>query len=259
MRIQHLATLLSAGFIGLALLAPTSADGAASRGKKKSEPAAEPVAIEQPIPLEPPGLAFGKSPKEVSQIYFKAIDKDHAEAYANVEPGTEQRRLDEEVQRIKDAFKKSLLVLDAPPSNLDGSLFVGEFTYKNQEAAMHTSRQGKARTLFFMRDKLWKIIDVYELGEKAKMGPTFKTAVEKLEGMTGTPGRALAAAPEAGRRFDEVDWANATTHLRVIKWGDAHAAVAFVERATEQRLSELRSHKETPQEGLDPSVKGVLR
>ncbi|MSP24045.1 MAG: hypothetical protein EXR75_02550 [Myxococcales bacterium] len=243
--------------MGVALFAPHSAD--AARKKKPEAAAAEPVAIEQPIPLEPAGLDFGKTAKEVTAIYSKAIDKDYGKAYTEVEPGTEQRRLDEEVQREKDAFKKSILVLDAPPSNMDGTRFVGEFTYGNAEAVMRSVRQGKERTLFFIGDKLWKVIDIYELAEKSKMGADFKSAVAHIEKMTGVPGRSRAANPEQGRRFDEVDWANAKIHLRLIHWDEKKVAVAFVERATAARLSELRAHKEKPPVDMDPAVKGVLR
>ncbi len=240
-------------FVGLALVA---GDAGGKDKKKKND--AEPAKVEQPITLVPATVTFGLAPKGVADAYDKVIDQEYVAEFEKVEPGTEMKRLEEKVQEEKDLIRNSLLVLDDPPTNLDGTNFEGEFTYHNKEAIMHADRSGKKRTLFFIRDKLWKIIDVYSLGPKAKFGPDFKSAVAKLEEAMGVEGRARAAKAEEGRRFDEVDWADEKIHLRAINWGKK-LAIAYVDRATEAKLGELRTAKEQKKEEMDPTVKGVLR
>ncbi len=232
--------------------------GPAGGKDKKKKDTAEPAKVEQPINQVPSSVTFGLSPKTTADAYDKIIDQEYVAEFDKVEPGVEMKQLEEKVQQEKDLIRKSLLLLDDPPTNLDGSNFEGEFTYHNKEAIMHADRSGKKRTLFFIRDKLWKIIDVYSLGEKAKFGPDFKTAVSKLEEITGIEGRALAAKAAEGRRFEEVDWADEKTHLRAINWGKK-LAIAYVDRATEARLAQLRTAKEQKKEEIDPAVKGVLR
>jgi hypothetical protein len=241
--------------VGLALVASDA--GAGAKDKKKND-TAEPARVEEPISFEPNGLAFGLAHKAVAEVYDKVIDQDHADELNNAQPGPELTRLESSIQEEKDRIRKSLLELEDPPSNLDGTAFEGEFTYHNKEAVMRVDRAGKKRTLFFIRDKMWKIIDLYDLGPKAKFGADFKAAVAKLEELTGVEGRALAAKPDEGRRFDEVDWADEKIHLRAIKWGKK-LAIAYVDRATEARLGELRKNKPKKQEDIDPAVKDVLR
>jgi hypothetical protein len=238
--------------IGLSLIA------AEAGGKPKKKDAAEPPKVEQTIRVEPSSVSFGLAPKVVADAYDKEIDKEYGPEFDKVEPGTEMRRLEEKIQEDKNLIRRSYVALDAPPSGLDGSPFVGEFTYHNQEGVMRADRGGKKRTLFFIRNKLWKIIDVYSLGDKSKWGADFKAAVAKLESVTGIEGRALAAKPEDGRQFAEVDWADEKIHLRAINWGKK-LAIAYVDRATEANLGVLRSHKEKKPEEIDPAVKGVLR
>jgi hypothetical protein len=194
----------------------------------------------------------------VIATYEKLIEKDYQAEFDKVEPGVEMRRLEEKMQADKDYMRKSLLVLDTPPTTLDGTKLVGEFTYGNQESVLRVERAGKKRTMFFIRDRLWKYVDSYLLGEKSKWGANFAAAGKKLEEKLGVPGRELAPNPAEGRRYAELDWADERTHVRAVDWGKEFA-VAFVERATEARLGELRKTKEKAAESVDPTVKGVLR
>jgi len=254
MRTPRLLALLVTATLGLTLGA---GDLLATPPKnKKAKDTAKPAALETTLPIEP--SAFGSDSKSVIATYEKLIEKDYQAEFDKVEPGVEMRRLEEKMQADKDYMRKSLLVLDTPPTTLDGTKLVGEFTYGNQESILRVERGGKKRTMFFIRDRLWKYIDSYALGEKSKWGATFAVAAKKLEEKLGVPGRELAANPAEGRRFAELDWADEYTHVRAIDWGKEFA-VAFVERATEGRLDELRKNKEKPAESVDPTVKGVLR
>lgn len=254
MRLTRTIGSIFAFSLGFALFTG-SASAAPPAGKKKDKNA-EPAAVETPIHVEP--VAFGADPKVVIAAYEKLIEKDFAPEFDKVEPGVEMRRLEEKMADEKEYMKKSLLPLDAPPTTLDGTPLVGEFSYGNQESVLRIERAGKKRTLFFIRGKLWKMLDVYALGSKSKFGANFQAATAKLEELTGVAGRALAANEAEGRRFEEADWADEKTHMRAINWGK-QLAVAYVDRATESRLGELRTNKEKKQEALDPAVKDVLR
>lgn len=255
MRIHRLLPALLTLSLGLGLAGgdALAAGKAAKRQVRKGE---EPAQVETPIAVE--SVTFGMDPKAAIATYEKVIEKDFQVEFAKVEPGTEMRRLEERMENEKDYVRKSLLTLDAPPTTLDGTKYVGEFTYGNQESVLRVDRAGKKRTLFFIRNRLWKVIDVYAYGPKAKWGTNFAAAIEKLEELTEVEGRKLAKGGKEARAFEERDWADEKTHLRAIDWGK-ELAVAYVDRATEAQLGELRTAKEKAKEDLDPAVKDVLR
>lgn len=237
---------------------PTAAP-AKSPGKDKKKDKADPAV---PAPLEVPlkldNAPFGAATKDVIREYEKLIDQDFTAEFEKTEPGAEQQRLEQRVQEEKDFFRNSLLELEAPPTNLDGTKLAGEFTYGNRESTLKIERAGKKRTLFFIRGKLWKVVDAYGLGTKSKWGANYQAAVAKLAEKLGVEGRALAANPAENRRNAETDWADEKLHLRAVDWGKEFALI-YVDKATEARLDELRTKKAKPDEALDPSVKGVLR
>lgn len=233
----------------LALLIGFGAANAAGKAPSKGAKAAgEPAQVEG---LPSPLVAFGSTTDAVIAAYEKQIDRDHQKEFEKLEPGVEMRRLEDKVRNEKNYLRRSFLKLDAPPTNLDGTKVVGEFTYGNKESVLRVERRGKKQILFFIRGKFWKVIDVYSLGKSSKWGADFTAATEKLEKKIGVPGRPLAASGEAGRPFAERDWADEKTHLRAIDWGD-ELAVASVDRATEARLVDLRTFKAKPRE------KGIL-
>ena len=253
MRLSGILQSIVAGLIGVVFA--TSDAGAAPPKKKRAENA-EPAEVETPITVEP--VAFGADQNAVVAAYEKLIEKDFAADFDKAEPGVELRRLEEKLQDEKSYLKKSLLLLDSPPTTLDGTPLVGEFSYGNQESILRIERGGKKRTLFFIRGKLWKMIDAYPLGATSKWGASFKTALAKLEERTEVPGRVLPANEAEGRRYEVAVWADQKTHMRAINWGK-QLAVSYAERATEARLPELRTVKEKKVEALDPAVKAVLR
>ncbi|MBM4357165.1 MAG: hypothetical protein FJ096_03560 [Deltaproteobacteria bacterium] len=242
--------------LGLMLGVGDAQAGDDKKSKAPSKGGSEPALVESGIKVEP--IAFGTDLKAVLTAYEKLVDKDHKAEFDKAEPGVEMRRLEEKVQTEKEALRKNLLNLAAPPSNLDGTKFVGEFSYGNKEAVLKVDRPGKKQALFFIQNKLWKIIDIYTLGEKSKWGADFAAAVKKLEERIEVKGRALKADPAAGRATLEVDWADEKTRMRAIDWGK-EVGIAYVERATEARLDELRTQRPKAEESLDSTVKGALR
>jgi hypothetical protein len=243
--------------IGVAVVGPAS-DVSAKPGDKKKEAAANAGVLENVPSWDPKDMRMGMSPKELIKLYEKVIDADYLPKFQEVEPGIQMDRLKTEVDQKKEDFKTSLVAFDEPPSSYDGTDFVGEFTYGNGEAAMKINRKDRRRHYFFIKKKLWKIIELVPLGEGSKWGDDFAKAVQKLEEKFGVPGKKLAADPAAGRSYEEVEWTDAKVRFRLINY-DKKMGMSWVDKDTEGRLAELRTQKGEKKEELDKSVKDVLR
>jgi len=208
---------------------------------------AKPAPVKRAPKFKPAGLDWRMDHEKVYRVYSKVIDRDHVHRYKDVEPGVQTERLEDEIRAKKHRFRMSHIEFKTPPSVLDGSSFEGEYTYGNKEAMMRIKRKGKHRTLFFIRDQLWKTIDIYPLGEKSKWGLTFESAVERIEKILKQKGRRLYADEEQ-KDVREVDWADGRVHLRVIDFGKDEVAIAFVDMKTEAKLPELRKSKDEKKE-----------
>jgi hypothetical protein len=112
---------------------------------------------------------------------------------------------------------------------------------------------------FFIQDRLWKIIDERALGEGSKHGKDFKDAMAKLAATFGAPGRVLAADPDKGRMSTEVDWKDASTHLRAIQRSDTALAIAMEDLQTLGNLASLRPNKPQEENPIDPAVAAAVR
>jgi hypothetical protein len=244
---------LCGALLGIGLLFPAGPVHA-----KKKKDASEATAVKKTPRLRPKGLRWGMKPKKVYKVYNKAIERDYVKRYQEVEPGVQMARLKEEIRQRKETFRLSYAPLDAAPSALDGTPFQNEFTYGNREGYMSIKRKKRDRRLFFIRNKLWKIVDVYKLGETTKWGISFKTATARINKLLGAEARLRDADPDAGRPFAEADWADGKTRLRLMNWGK-WVGVAYISMSTERRLSDLRKSGSKKKDDLDPSVKGVLR
>jgi hypothetical protein len=241
--------------VGVAATLPNDAE--AKPAQKKAAPTA-PAKLEK-VPVHKPTLfKFGLSQAKVADVYDKVIDQDYLKRFQDAEPGIQMDRLEHEVRLKKEAFRRSFSALDAPPSGLDSTPFVGEFTYYNDEGFMRITRAGVPRTIFFIKDKAWKTIDVHKLGSSSKWGSDFEDAVKKIERRLGVEGRKTAGNPETGQK-PEVDWTDGSLRFRLIDWGKDQLAISYVDVATESRLEELRTNKGPAQSDLDPEVKDALR
>lgn len=230
------------------LVAPPVLRDADAKTKKKDaeedevDPA-KPAPVKRTPKFKPKGLKWGMGHEKLYAVYAKVIDRDYVSRYKEVEPGVQTERLEDEIRAKKHAFRMSHIEFKTPPTALDGTAFQGEYTYGNKEAMMRIKRKGKERTLFLIRDKLWKTIDVYPLGKDSKWGPTFESAVERIEKILKQKGRRLYADEEE-KEVREVDWADGKVHLRVINFGKKEVAVSFVDMKTEAKLDELRKSED---------------
>jgi hypothetical protein len=245
---------------GLMLVTPSVGVDAKPKKKKEKPSKDEPAPIPKAPKLKPKGLKWGLSPSKVADVYDKAIERDYLPRYKKVEPGIQEERLKEEIRQKKRAFRRSWIKLDHPPSSLDGSPFVPEFGYHNKEGFMKIKRKGRWRYLFFWKKKLYKVIDIYKLGDDEKWGDSFDKAVAKVEKIIDKEGRRLSADEDEGRDKDEVDWADKKTHFRVVDWDKKKVAFAWVHQRIEAPIAKARAEaKKKDEEELDPDVKKVLR
>jgi len=249
---------LLAIMIGLLVVASATDAEARKWGKKKAGPAAEPAALEKAPKLKPSAVKFGKSEKQIAKAYKPIIKKRFKKRIQEASPGIELNQVMRAMKAKQNDFATSVIEFDDKPGPLDGTHFEGEFSRMNGETAMVMKRKKRTRHFFFIKNRLWKVIDTRKLGPNSKWGVDFKQATEKVEKMLGVKGRKLPANAEKGRKFDEVDWADANVHFRLINWGKK-LGLAYVDKDTEANLENLRTYKPKKKDDLDPSVKAILR
>ena len=249
---------MASSFVRILWIKPSS-DSKPRSGKKGGSAAK----LESKISVRPKPLRWGMSQKEVTKVYAKVIDKDYLKKYQKAQPGVQMKQLDNEVAAKKLEFEQSVVEFGEIPTSLDGTPFAGEFTYKNRESVMSIDRKKKKRhrSLFFIRNRLWKIVDVYKLGTKSRYGTSFKSAVAKIEKLLGVKGRALKANPLLALE-EQKDWSDGRTRLRLVNWDKNHIALIYEDESTAAKLKELRTYvPKAKKEGddLDPSTKAILR
>lgn len=251
-----LGTLLTAA-LSLAVTAPAADVNAQGRKKKDDAPAAEPPATKSAIKLPLKGVTWGQSPKQLATAIDALLDEDYKPLYKQVQPGVRMKELDAQLAEDKSAFRRSRVDFGKLPTGVDATPLRGEYTYNNKEALFFLDRKGMRTAFFFIRDKLWKIIEEHKLDESHPLGKTYPEAVIKLSTNFQTPGRVLP--PDANRYVTEVDWKDATTHLRAIQRGESAMGLAYEDNATLRNLDALRPNKPVDDNGIDPDVAAAVR
>lgn len=190
--------------------------------------------------LRPLGLRWGLSPNEVAIIYEKVIDKEYLPRWAKVEPGVQMQQLEQEIADRKYELRRDQVDFDGTPSGYESTPFRNEFTQNTGESVLRIQRAGKKRHIFFINDKAWKVMDVYPLGEGSRWGADFPAAVAKITTVMNAPeGIHLKEDPGIGR-IEEVVWTDGKTILRLMNMGGGELCIGYVDRATADRISELR-------------------
>lgn len=234
--------------------APPAKGKPKDKDKKPAAPAEAPT-ISKPVSIKPEGLAWGIGWKKLAEVYDKVIDEDYKPKYRKVQPGPETDRLDAEVAEKKAEFRRTRTEFNNTTTGYDSTPLLTEYSYNNKESLMVFTRAGKTRYFLFIGDKLWKIIDVEKLGEKARWGKTFDEAVGKINKAYGVDGRVREPDAAAGRPFKEVDWKDAVVQVRAIDWGGDQLAIAFQESATVANLANLRKNTKQDATRVDDKVK----
>jgi hypothetical protein len=140
---------------------------------------------------------------------------------------------------------------------MDASPLRNEYTYNNKEAVMSFTRKGELTYFFFIQERLWKIIEEKKLSDASPLGKNYQDSVVKMSTNFGIPGRVVTTGTTSGGV--EVDWKDATTHLRVVQRGDTALALAYEDNGTLANLSSLRSNKPVVDNGIDPDVAAAMR
>ena len=252
-----LGTLLT---VGLTLAATTLAADIHAQGrrpKKEEAPAAEPPATKKAISIPLSGVTWGQTPKQVAEAVDNILDDDYRPLYKGVQPGIRMKELDAQLSEDKSLFRRSRIDFGKLPTGVDATPLKGEYTYNNRESLMVLTRKGLVTNLFFIQDKLWKIIEEHKLGDAHPFGKTFNEAVIKLSTTHGVAGRVLP--PDGARFWVEVDWKDATTHLRGVQRTDTWMGLAFEDNATLGSLASLRTNKPVVDDGIDPDVAAAVR
>lgn len=251
--------------LGLAMMAPNAyAQAAKAPAKAPAKASAKQKATAAPAKapaLTPPGLKFGMTRKEVTRLYTRAIEGDYKQQLKDAQPGVEQTRLRESIDNKKNEFRLSYVSFDGKPAALDASPYKKEYAHETGEGVMTATRKGKTTMLFFMKNKLWKVIDVYKLGTNSRWGADFNEASQKLGKRLGAPGKRAAANAAQGRENEEVEWYFQSMVLRAIKVGKTKMAIAYVDKDTQSNLANLRPKKEKKEvaDDVDPAVRAVMR
>lgn len=260
MKANKLWGALLAGMVGLAMTtSPTDVEAQAKKSKAAAAPAG-PAVTKKDIVLEPAGLSWGMTSKQVMTWADKVIDEDFKPQYAKVSRGSvREKELDSNVLEEKDTFRRSKLVLDKLMPALDNGPLRGEYSYFNKEVIYSLSRQGQTRHFFFIQDKLWKFIDEIKFSDKGPIGKNFLEAAGKLSGNYGVPGHVIPANEDAGIFITVVDWKDTKTHVRLIERSEAAAAVAYTDLATLANIDNLRTNKPKQEDAIDPAVAAAIR
>jgi hypothetical protein len=244
--------------VGLSLAVVTPADVLAAGKKKDDTAAAEPPTVKKALTFSLPGITWGMPPAKVAEAVDKILDDDYRPRYKEVQPGIRMKELDAAVAEDKAAFRRSRVDFGKLPTGYDATPLRGEYTYNNKEALLKLNRNGEDSYFFFIQERLWKVIVDRKLNEKSPEGKTYQEAVVKMSTDFGVPGR--VQAPDGTTRFVvEVDWKDATTHLRAIQRGEAAVALAYEDNGTLANLSSLRANKPVQDNGIDPDVAAAIR
>jgi hypothetical protein len=243
--------------VGLTLAAATQVSDVAAKPKKEEAPSDPPV-VKKAITLALSGVAWGQSPKQLADQIDKVLDADYQPLYKEVQPGIKMRELDGQIAEDKAAFRRSRIDFGKLPTGLDSTPLRGEYTYNNKEALMSITRKGELTYFFFIQERLWKIIEEKKLSEGHPLGKSYQDAVVKMSTSFAVPGRVVP--PDGTTRFAvEVDWKDATTHLRAIQRGETALGLAYEDNATVANLTSLRPNKPAADNGIDPDVAAIMR
>jgi hypothetical protein len=208
-------------------------------------------------------LRWALTHQEITDLYNNTgglFDKEYAPRLAKLQPGVEMQKVEQERDTRKANFERSYSVFGDMPSGLDVTPLHGEYSYKNDEGIQTVFKDGKTRSFFYIKDKLWKIYDEIPLRADGPLGDTYQGAITKLNAILGAPGRTRAADPSEGLERTETDWQDAMTHLRADDRSSEHKiGIVLEDKRTLANLASLRSHKAEDPFAIDPSISKVTK
>jgi hypothetical protein len=208
-------------------------------------------------------LRWGLSHLEVINIYDNPgglFDKEYAPLIAKLQPGIEMQKLESARESRKANFEHSFAEFGDSPSGFDVTPLHSEYTYNNGEAIQRLQKDGKTRSFFYIKDKLWKIYDEIPLKAGSPLGATYNDAVRKLASTLGVVPRVQHPDPAKKITLLTADWQDPSTHLRADdRSGDHVVGVVLEDKRTLANLPQLRANKADDPFALDPSIAAITR
>ncbi len=208
-------------------------------------------------------LRWGLSHLEVTDLYDGPgafFDREYAPRIAKLQPGIEMQKVETERDTRKANFQRGYSVFADSPSGLDLSPLRPEYSYNNDEGIQQVFKDGKTRSFFYIKDKLWKIYDAIPLRADGPLGDSYKVAVAKLNDLLGTPGRTRPSDPSEGIDRPTTDWQDAASHLRADDRSSEHlVGIVLEDKRTLANLASLRSNKPVDFSAINPSIAAVTK
>jgi hypothetical protein len=272
-RWMGLIALVGVGFVATGYDTPAWAKGKADTVKAPKAPPPPPT-VKTASKLVPGGLRLGLSAAQVIGFYEKVRDNDYRAPLAKLPVGgAAMKEKEAQLSEEKGAFRRSTIEFGSLPTGLDNTPLHGEYNYKNQESAMVIDRKnGSIRYLFFQANVLWKTYDVVTVPPPARAvdgatnewcadecdsWKTFKAVGASFQEKLGVAGRQIMADPQQGRFYNELDWVDGGTHIRLIDRSDENVVgIVFEDQAMATKAAALRVQNKTSDE-IDPAIKAV--
>jgi hypothetical protein len=230
---------------------------------KPEHGAADAPLVSTLAPLHEKELRWGLSHQEVTDIYDlpgALFDREYAPRIAKLQPGIEMQKVETERDSRKANFQRSFSVFSDSPSGYDVTPLHSEYTYNNDEGMQRLFKDGKTRSFFYIKDKLWKIYDEIPLKADGALGDSYQAAIAKLNALLAAPGRVRAADPAHGIERTTTDWQDTMSHLRADDRSGEHlVGIVLEDKRTLANLGSLRSHKAEDPFAIDPSIAAVTK
>lgn len=208
-------------------------------------------------------LRWGLSHMEVTDIYNlpgALFDREYAPFIARLQPGIEMQKVESDRDARKANFARSYSVFGDSPSGYDVTPLHTEYTYNNDEGMQRVFKDGKNRSFFYIKDKLWKIYDEVPLKGDGPLGDSYQAAVTKLNALLGVSGRTRAADPAHGIDRTTTDWQDTASHLRADDRSGEHlVGIVLEDKRTLANLAALRPNKPQDPFALDPSITALTK
>ncbi len=259
--VRPLAALLVLGGVSLSLTA--SVDGLAARPAARAPDSPAPAVSSLAPKLD--ALKWGMTHQEVIKVYNQVngvFDKEYNPMLAKMQPGTRMQAVEAERESRKLAFANSFIEFKDTPLGYDTTGLNGEYSYKNHEYLLVLRRDWGRRFFFFIGsapgERLWKVYDEAKPVDGSPFGKTYAETVAKMNAELAVNGRARGADAAKGFPLPFTEWADSSSHLRVIdRSGEGLVGVAIEDKATLSSLPQLRSNKLDDPMAMDPSITAI--
>ena len=170
------------------------------------------------------------------------------------------QKLESDRDARKANFARGFSVFGDSPSGYDVTPLHSEYTYNNDEGIQRVFKDGKNRSFFYIKDKLWKLYDEIPLKGDGALGDSYQVAVSKLNALLGVPGRVRVADPAHGIERTTTDWQDAMSHLRADDRSGEHlVGIVLEDKRTLANLASLRVHKAQDPFAIDPSIAAITK